>query len=137
MVDREMLIQRLKLLSEYLEDLEELQELPYRDFVTDKKTRRYAERTLHLAIECCLDLASHIIADLKLREPETYRDMFAVLAESSVIPQSALPELEKMAGFRNVIVHHYVRIDPEIVFEVLKRNLGTIRDFGKYMRALL
>jgi uncharacterized protein YutE (UPF0331/DUF86 family) len=137
MVDRELLNERLKLLSEYLEDLEELQKLTYEDFVQDKRTRRYVERTLHLAVECCLDISSHIIADLKLREPGSYADMFTVLAENSIIPHADLPDLQKMAQFRNVIVHHYARIDPEIVFRVLKRNLGIIRGFGEHMNALL
>ena len=38
-----------------------------------------AERFLHLACECVLDIAHHIISDEGYRQPETYRDDAALL----------------------------------------------------------
>ena len=40
-----------------------------------------------------------------------------------------LPSLEKMAKFRNVVVHQYEKIDPEIVVTIVDKNLS---DFQKY-----
>jgi uncharacterized protein YutE (UPF0331/DUF86 family) len=34
-----------------------------------------------------------------------------------------------MARFRNIVVHDYERIDPEIVIGILKNNLGDFEDF--------
>jgi len=33
---------------------------------------------LHMAVECCLDIGSHIISSEKLREPESNKDIFDV-----------------------------------------------------------
>ncbi len=39
------------------------------------------ERTLYILVEAWIDLARHIIADVKLREPESHRDTFVILGK--------------------------------------------------------
>ena len=80
-------------------------------------------------IETCLDIAGHIIADENFRVPESYADMFRILHEKGIIAEVQLPSLEKMAKFRNVVVHQYEKIDPEIVVTIVNKNLS---DFQKY-----
>ena len=133
MVEPEVIREKLKYLAEYIDDLEQDQTTSLNEFLNNKITRRYIERTLHLAIECCLDMGSHIISSEKLREPESNKDIFNVLAENNYIPQKELAELSKMAQFRNLIVHSYAKIDPEIVYIILKRNVKDLRKFAQYM----
>jgi len=45
-----------------------------------------------------------------------------------------LENFKKMAQFRNVIVHDYVRIDPEILHGILRRNIKDLRLFGRMVR---
>ncbi|HHV77720.1 MAG TPA: DUF86 domain-containing protein [Syntrophothermus lipocalidus] len=63
MVDKILLHEKLKLLVEYISDLQEQKNISLSDLETNKQLRRYIERTLHLAVEACLDIGSHIIAD--------------------------------------------------------------------------
>lgn len=119
----------MKLLAEYISDLRNVQDVSWTEFAENKVIRRFVERTLHLAAECCIDVGSHIIADEDLREPRDNRDVFAVLGESGVISAELATNLERMAGFRNVIVHDYARIEAEIVYQVLRRNLGDLEAF--------
>lgn len=79
MVDREIISQRLALLSEYILDLEAERGAALMEYRADKRLRRYVERTLHLAVESCLDIGSHIISEEGLREPRDNKDIFAVL----------------------------------------------------------
>lgn len=95
------------------------------------------ERTLHLCIECCLDIGNHIIADNGWREPLDNKDIFAVLAENNVLSMEILSNLQKMAQFRNVLVHDYAKIDPEIVFVILKKDLTDIQEFIQDINSLL
>ncbi len=134
MVEQEVIREKLKYLAEYLEDLEQAKTVSLQDLLNDKKTRRYIERTLHMAIECCLDIGSHIISSEKLREPESNKDIFNVLAENNYIPRNSLAKLGKMAQFRNLIVHGYAKIDPEIVYAILQRNLKDIEHFARYIQ---
>ena len=40
----------------------------------------------------------------------------------------------KMSKFRNIVVHDYARIDPEIVIGILKKDLN---DFNMFAREIL
>lgn len=137
MVDRDIITEKMKLLSEYISDLEENRNVSLQDFIRNKMVRRYTERTFHLAIECCLDVGSHIISSKKLREPEDNKDIFVVLVENNFLPASDLADLKKMAQFRNLIVHSYAKIDPEILYGILQNNIKHLRKFGKTIKEKL
>lgn len=134
MVDKKLLAEKIKLLAEYIADLEEQSGVTVDDIRHNKMLRRYIERTLHVAVEACLDIGNHLIADLGLREPEDNKDIMAVLTESGYLPEDKLPAYQKMARFRNVIVHDYARIDPDILHGILVRNLAGLKQFARLMR---
>jgi uncharacterized protein YutE (UPF0331/DUF86 family) len=76
-----------------------------------------------------IDAAQHIIADEGWREPLSYRDSFVVLSENGVLSRTHLSCYEKIASFRNLIVHYYERMDNEIVYGIFKRNLCDFEQF--------
>lgn len=130
MVEEEVIRNRLKYLDEYISDLEEERHLTWEEFLTSKKTRRYVERTLQLAVECCLDIGHHIIAEERLREPADNKDVFSVLHEAGFLRRSDVARLRQMAGFRNIVVHDYTRLDPALVFGILKNGTTDLVDFS-------
>ncbi|MGI5859111.1 MAG: type VII toxin-antitoxin system HepT family RNase toxin [Tepidanaerobacteraceae bacterium] len=95
---------------------------------------RYVERTLHMAVEACLDIANHIISYEGYREPVDNKDVFQVLFEQKILDERLMENLKKMAQFRNVIVHDYIRIQPEIVYAILQKNLGDILEFANLVK---
>ena len=119
-------------------ELRQATDITWDIYRTDKRSRRFVERTLHILIEACIDVAQHIISDEQLREPTSYRDTFAVLAESGIIQPEDLTRMENMASFRNLIVHYYERIDDAAVYGFFKRNLSDfdifVRSVVKYMK---
>jgi uncharacterized protein YutE (UPF0331/DUF86 family) len=125
---------RLRLLAEYVSDLRELQDVDPQTYTENKLLRRAVERTLHLAIEACLDIGQHMIAREGFRLPEDNKDVIAVLGENDVLPGVLLPNLIAMARFRNLIVHDYARIDDQIVLDIVKRRLG---DFDAFAQAIV
>lgn len=125
---------RLRLLAEYVSDLRELQDVDPQTYTENKLLRRAVERTLHLAIEACLDIGQHVIAREGFRLPEDNKDVIAVLGENDVLPGALLPNLIAMARFRNLIVHDYARIDDQIVLDIVKRRLG---DFDAFAQAIV
>lgn len=137
MIDINLLKRKIAQLGEYLADLQELQEISFDEFKADKKIHRYAERTFHLAIECCLDIGSHLISDNGWREPVDNKDIFTVLGENAVLEQKSLPNLQKMAQFRNVLVHDYTKLDLDIVYNALQHNLSDIRNFVRDIKQLI
>lgn len=101
---------------------------------TQWKVQRIVERTLHLMIETCIDVANHIISDMELRPPSSYSDTFEVLMEGKIIGRSLGSRLVKMAKFRNIIVHHYDEIDPGIIVSILRKSL---KDFVYFKDAII
>jgi uncharacterized protein YutE (UPF0331/DUF86 family) len=119
MVDRDLVRRRLSLLETYLEQLAPYRGIDQSAYEQDWRTQRVVERTQHLAIETCMDVADHIVADRRLRVPETGAESFEILAEAQLIPQELGEALALMVGFRNILVHDYARLDPSIVLRVL------------------
>lgn len=137
MIRPEVVRKRLNKLDEYLDILRGLQEYSFEEFVADPERYGSVERFLHLAIEVVIDLGNHVIAEQGLGMVNWYSDIPALLAEQGLVD----PELEqrwvRMIGFRNVLVHEYVEIDREIVYQVLQHRLGDLealrRVFAQYL----
>ena len=85
-------------------------------------------------IELCTDIAGHIISDRKLRVPVSYADTFKSLAEAALITPKISDVMEKMAKFRNIVVHQYEKVDTEIVLMILRKHLD---DFLVFRDAVL
>lgn len=127
----------MKRLNEYTSDLYDLQAINFQTYEENKIIRRAVERTLHLAVEACLDIGQHIIAQEGFRTPKDNKDVFQILTEEGIVPDTLLPTLVAMARFRNLIVHDYTRIDDAAVFGILKRRLGDLSDYAQVIVAYL
>jgi uncharacterized protein YutE (UPF0331/DUF86 family) len=128
---------RLKLLAEYTSDLSELQSVNLEEYQENKLIRKAVERTLHTAIEACLDIGHHIITREGFRPPEDDKDVFVVLGEENVISRELASRLVEMAKFRNLLVHEYARLDNSVVYGILKRRLGDFDEFAQAIVAYL
>ncbi|MCC7240953.1 MAG: DUF86 domain-containing protein [Acidobacteria bacterium] len=137
MVDRDLVLRRLALLETYLEQLAPYRGIEVDAYRQDWKTQRIVERTLHLAIETCMDVADHIVADRRLRVPETGAESFEILAEAGLVPPALGIALASMVGFRNILVHDYARLDPSIVVRVLRTDLGDVERFRDVVQTLV
>jgi uncharacterized protein YutE (UPF0331/DUF86 family) len=137
MVDRDLILRRLANLDTYLEQLTPYRSIDVGIYRQDWKTQRIVERTLHLAIETCMDVADHIVADRRLRIPETAAESFEILADADLLTRDLGDALASMVGFRNILVHDYTRLDPAIVTRVLRTDLADLERFRDSMRALV
>lgn len=134
MVDKTLLLRKLADLQEYMKQVGEYSNIKVSEYSKDWKIQRIAERTLQMMIEICVDIANHIISDSEYRVPKSYADTFKVLYENNILEKRLFTKMEKMAKFRNIIVHHYDNIDEAIVVGILKKDL---KDFIKYKDAII
>jgi uncharacterized protein YutE (UPF0331/DUF86 family) len=137
MVDKPLILRKLAELDQYLKQVKEYARISVEEYQSGWKTQRIIERTLQMMIETCVDIAGHIISDEAFRTPSSYSDSFKVLHENGVLPTTLFAKMEKMAKFRNVVVHHYDTIDAEIVVGILKRDLDDFMGFQKAIVSLL
>jgi len=67
-------------------------------YLADVGLKAQAERWLHLAAECALDLAQHLIADRGYRTPGTNREACAILRDQGVLEDGRAPEPRAQMG---------------------------------------
>ena len=53
-----------------------------------------------------------------------------------LLPVALAQSLKRMAQFRNVIVHDYIRINPEIVYSIVQENIPDILAFAQAVEAI-
>lgn len=130
MVDREVFDRRLGKLEELLRRLRSLAQGDRQEFLSQATLRASAERWLHLAAECTLDLAHHLIAERGWKTPTTYREAFEILRDEGVLSSEMAEQMEAWAGLRNVLVHLYLEVDPDRLFEILRTDLDQLEAYA-------
>lgn len=134
MIDPDTLASILGNLRGFLVKLDFLADLSEGEFLEDFTNVESAKHLLQVSIECCLDIAHHIVADEGYRTPVDYYDSFVILNENGILPDEMMPTLRQMVGFRNRIVHLYWEIDDPVIYRILQDNLD---DFEVYIRHIL
>jgi uncharacterized protein YutE (UPF0331/DUF86 family) len=132
-VDAATLTSMLFNLRRYVLVLEGLAAVPKEAFLAHPDRIGNAKYHFVIAIECCIDIANHIIASENFRFPKDNADSFAVLIEEEILPETLRESLKDMARFRNRLVHIYWEVDDERVYEYLRTVLG---DFHAFARAV-
>jgi uncharacterized protein YutE (UPF0331/DUF86 family) len=136
-VDKTLLLRKLAELEEYLGQIKEYTNVSAEQYSKEWRTQRIVERTLQMMIESCADIAGHIISDRGYRVPTSYADTFRVLYEKDILTKDLLETMEKISKFRNIIVHHYDRIAPEIIVNILRKDLDDFLIFKNAIIKLL
>jgi uncharacterized protein YutE (UPF0331/DUF86 family) len=132
MVDQEIFSRRLEALHGYLAKLRAFLEVEEEEFVREPALHDLAERYLHLAVEACLDLANHWIADRALPTPDANRDTFTILERAEELPAGLAEKLRGWAGFRNILVHEYLDIDHSIAYRAIHSELGDLESLASW-----
>lgn len=132
------IIAKLGRLDEYLGYLKDIQKVNKKSFLTDYHFYGLAERYLQLAIEIIIDTGKLIVVLENLKRPEDNGDIISVLADSKILSKKLREKLIGIVNFRNILVHDYEKIDREIVYLKLQKNLEDFllfkKDIIKYMK---
>lgn len=81
------------------------------------------------AVQLCVDIAAHIVAETDQQVPDTMSGLFDVLAENAVISPALSISMKNAVGFRNIALHSYQKPSLEVVRGILDENLGDFRGF--------
>lgn len=133
MVDLLRLRALLERLVEEVADLRRLAGYDADHLLADRDKLKSVKYGFVVAIEICIDVGQHIIADEGYRAPMNYGEVFTILAEHGHLPTESVPTLIAMAGFRNLLVHGYADIDDRRVIATLHQHLD---DFDRFRSAV-
>jgi uncharacterized protein YutE (UPF0331/DUF86 family) len=136
-IDRNVVARRLLILSESLQELARPGAGDPVALAKDRMLRAAVERWLQLAVEACIDIATHTVADEGWTPPGNAREAFLVLAGHGRIPLDLAQRLGAAAGLRNVLVHDYVSVDLNRLARAVREDLDDLRAFARSAQSLL
>lgn len=135
MTDVDLLAQKLAFIETCVQELRTLAR-PL-EILRDVREARFVLHTLQIAIQAALDVASHIVSDERLGEPETNRELFDSLARNGWLSDDLAATMGRMAGFRNIVVHGYGGVNLGIAKEIVEHRLGDLVAFVAAIQARL
>jgi uncharacterized protein YutE (UPF0331/DUF86 family) len=97
---------------------------------------RGVKYTFVTAIEACIDVAQHICATEGWGPPADNGDAVRLFGEHGVCTPALARSIRQAVGFRNVLVHGYVRVNDDIVIDRLK-SPGDLEDFVSQVAAFV
>ena len=137
MINREMIEGKFDIIERNLKFLTEFKNREVDEFLNSYRDIQAVKYSLLETIEACIDIANHIISVKGYRRAEEYSEMFTILAEEGLIDADLSSNLADMASFRNLLVHRYGEVNNERVLEIIKSDLGDIREFEKCIERFL
>lgn len=139
-LDRERVEGYLSKLDESVARLVELRKRfsSFEEFMRDVDTRELCVHHLRIALECVLDICRHFLATVgvSLAEVDT-TNLIELAGEKGLIEPGFARRIRGMAGMRNAIVHVYLRLDYEAIYEVISRRLEDFDEFARQVKRYL
>lgn len=89
------------------------------------------------AVQTCVDIASHLLTDLEVPQPETMGQAFDCLAAAGIIDTHLAKRLKQAVGFRNIAVHAYDAINWNIVFAIATQHRQDFKNFARAIDSTL
>lgn len=128
MIDRDILIEKTNSIQNCLKrihdtvkgDLNRVTNLDVQDIIV---------LNLQRAVQLAIDMASYIVSTERLGTPKSLKDLFQILEQNKYIKHELSNKMQKMVGFRNIAVHDYQAIDPDILKSIISHHLKDFEQF--------
>ena len=122
-------------------EVEFLEEYVISKSVAEVKTspilRRLLERGYQLIVEALIDVCRHVASAKGWRTAGTAKDYILECMRHGVIKATLAEELTRHITLRNIIIHRYLAIDYERLYEEARRLLKHVEEFEKYVREFI
>ena len=129
MVRRDVAAARVTRATSWLSDASAIFDEPEETYLAETKDRDLAIFYLFLAIQECVDLAAHWVADAGWGSPDDAGSTFDVLAERHALGMDLADTLRGATGLRNRIAHGYAMLDYRRVRGEAQDGIPALRAF--------
>ena len=133
----EAILVRLQELDRILVELDQYKDLTWDAFIKSLSQRWIVERGLMAAAAMIFDVADHILAGQFGQYAESYEQSLEMLRDVNVLPDELYRQMRGLGGFRNILVHGYLKIDPRHVYDNLGKGLRVFPQYGQAILAWL
>lgn len=125
-------------IEKFIEELEPVLPKKFEEYKEDYKIKAVCERYFEKIIEAVTDIAFLIIKEKNLKQPEYEKQVFDLLSQKSLIPNSLSSRLKDAKGMRNIISHQYGEIDDSMVFDSVTNELiPDVKEFIEFINKII
>ncbi len=132
MIDEERVALYVAEIKSTLDVLKSYSEIDKEKFLSSPITIRDTKYCFIVAGQAVVDLYYHLTAKLLKKAPSDYANCFELIGEIGKFDKEVLKCLAKMAKFRNLLVHNYIKVKDELVYE----KLNELECFEKFIKDL-
>jgi len=129
MVNRSLVLKKIANVRHNLSRVTEKSSISLKTLKTDIDTQDIILYNLQLAIQGCIDIGAHIMADQGWGVAGSVNETFYTLHDKGLLPLDLQEKMVSMVGFRNILVHEYETITLEIVHSIIRNQLCDIDGF--------
>lgn len=129
MVRRDVASRKIAQAEARLAEVQERFGRPKEEFLEDVEGRDLATFYLFLAIQDCIDLAAHWVADSGWGPPDDIGGSFDLLAEREVIDRDLAEAMRQAVGLRHRIAHDYAAVDHERLYREFTAGVQALTRF--------
>ena len=134
MSNRDIIEQHIQNMEDALAQLGKYRNISFNEFQKDLSLVWIVEKGLEILIQNLLGIGAHLLASEIKNDWEDYGEVILKLGKHGVIPQEFSDQIKGMAGLRNILIHEYLRIDLNKLFDYLKYRLEDFIQFIRYIR---
>ncbi len=131
MINRNIVARKLESLRKCVARIEEKRPVDAEALTMDVDAQDIISINLERAIQVCVDMANHIVADQEGPPAETMGEAFDYLVKEGIIGDGIAARMRAAVGFRNLSVHAYDRIDWTRVYRIIADDIHDFRDFAR------
>ena len=126
--------ERLAAMHGYLEELAPLAALSLDQYLADSEKRRAAERLLQLVVESATDAARMLMLGKGYNPGPSHVACFENMRKRHLLSRHLADRLIEYVSLRNVVVHDYLTLNDETVYNQVREAGGVFADFLGQMR---
>lgn len=86
---------------------------------------------LQRACEAAIDAAMHLVRTKRLGVPQSGREAFVLLERTGLLSKELAQSMQKMVGFRNLVVHAYQEVSLVALQNILQHRLSDLQSFAR------
>lgn len=114
------LTEKLKHLEDNISTLKEIKStVSLDDLKVNKRYEWEVRYGLFESIQIVIDISCKISAYYNLGNPKSYKECVELLLKHNYISQEVSKKVISMVGLRNLLVHEYIQIDDEKLYQFL------------------
>ena len=133
-MDRQVIEQKLESLRRCLTRIKQKTPATAQELEHDLDAQDVLTLNLTRAVQLCVDIGTHLIANSEQPAPDTMGQTFDTLARMNLIGPDVALRMKKAVGFRNIAIHNYEAIDWQITHIIATRH---IEDFAAFAAAIV